>query len=109
MIWHMPLPGTSPCCNWPNQLHADRIDFEVTRDADRPGEIASRKLLAEGRARSVSGIRQHAAEAHASRHHSIDLSQRDLGLGPCHSMLGGNVRSFQPSPIIRPVIGKEKA
>src|SRR5215203_4286558 len=65
-VWHMPLPRTSPCRNGPNQLHADRIDFEVTRDADRPGEITSRKLLAEGRARSVSGIRQHAAEAHAS-------------------------------------------
>lgn len=81
----------------------------MTRDADRPGEIASRELLAERRARSVTGIRQHTAEAHASRHHPIDLSQRDLGLGPCHLMLGGNARSLQPLRIIYPILGKEKA
>src|SRR6188472_411527 len=105
----MPLAGTSSCCNWPNELHADRIYLEVTRDADRPGQIASRELLAERRARSVTGIRQHTAEAHASRHRPINLSQRDLGLGPCHPILGRNARLLQPSPIICPVLGKEKA
>src|SRR6478735_2039888 len=101
----MPLAGTSSCCNWPNELHADRIYLEVTRDADRPGEIASREFLAERRARSVTSIREHTAEAHTSRHHPIDLSQRDLGLGPCHLMLGGNARSLQPLRIICPILG----
>src|SRR4029079_18466415 len=109
MIWHMPLAGAPSYCNRPNELHADRIYLEVTRDADRPGEIASRELLAERRALSVTGIRQHTAEANASRQHPIDLIKRDLGLGPCHLMLDGNARSVQPSRIIRPVLGKEKA
>ncbi len=65
----------------PDQLHPDRIDLEVTRDANCPGKVASHKRLAERRAHPVSGIRQHAAEAHTSRHHTIDLSQRDLWLG----------------------------
>src|SRR6188768_1679627 len=104
----MPLAGTSSCCNWPNELHADRIYLEVTRDADRPGQIASRELLAERRARSVTGIRQHTAEAHASRHRPINLSQRDLGLGPCHPILGRNARLLQPSPIIVQFSGRKR-
>src|SRR5262245_44413487 len=39
-----PAPG-----DWPDQLHADRVDLEVTGDAERPGQVATRQLLAERR------------------------------------------------------------
>ena len=102
------MTGTTAPGNWPDQLHIDRVHLEVTRNTDRPGKLASRKLLTERRAHPITGIRQHAAEAHTGRDHTIDLRQGDLRLRPCRSIFGRNARSLQPCPITRPTLGKEK-
>src|SRR6516162_3970004 len=46
----------------PNQLHANGVHLEVTRDTNGPGKLASREPLAEWRAHSVTGIRQYTTE-----------------------------------------------
>jgi hypothetical protein len=56
----------------------------------------------------VTGIRQHTAEAHTGRHHAIDLSERDLRLGPCGSIFDRNARPLQPHRIARPTLGNEE-
>src|SRR6266700_6022350 len=105
-----PLTGAaSTCSNWPNELHADRVHLEVTRDANGPGKLASRESLTERRAGAITGIRQHTAKAHTGRHHAIDLSQGDLRLCPCSSIFDRNTRSLQPPPVAGPALGKKKA
>jgi hypothetical protein len=44
-----------------DQLQADRVHLEMTRDADRSGQLASREPLAERRVQPVTGVRQHTA------------------------------------------------
>src|SRR5262245_16117148 len=92
--WHMPPSRATPFSNGPDELHADRVHLEVTRDADRPGKLASREPLAKRRAQPVTGIRQHTAEAHTGRHHAINLRERDLRLGPCRAIFDRNARSL---------------
>ena len=46
-----------------DQLHANGVHLEVTRDTDGPDKLASREPLAEWRAHSVTGIRQYTTEA----------------------------------------------
>jgi hypothetical protein len=77
-IWDMPPTRAASPGNGPDQLHADRVHLEVTRDADRPGKFASREPLAKQRAQSVTGIRQHTAEVHTGRDNTLDLGERDL-------------------------------
>src|SRR5947207_1523589 len=60
----MPPSRAAPLGNGPDELHADRVYLEVTRDADGPGKLASREPLAKRRAQPVTGVRQHTAEAH---------------------------------------------
>ena len=65
------MPFTWPASNfgnWPNELYPNRVHLEVTRDANRPGKLAGRQPLTERRTETVTGIRQHTAEAHADRY-----------------------------------------
>src|SRR6266702_881564 len=103
----MPPSRATPFGNGPDQPHADTVHLEVTRDADRPGKIASREPLAKRCAQPVTGICQHTAEAHTGRDHAIDLSQGNLWLGPCSSAFDRNARSPQPHPVVRRALGKE--
>src|SRR5947208_9766927 len=64
----MPPSRAAPLGNGPDELHADRVYLEVTRDADGPGKLASREPLAKRRAQPVTGVRQHTAEAHTGRY-----------------------------------------
>src|SRR6266581_1803215 len=52
----MPPSRATPFGNGPDQPHADTVHLEVTRDADRPGKIASREPLAKRRAEPITGI-----------------------------------------------------
>jgi hypothetical protein len=90
----MPPSRAAPLGNGPDQLHADGIHLEMMRDANRPGNIAGRKPLAERRAQPVTGIPQHTAEAHTGRHHPIDLSEGDLWLRTGGSVFDRNARSL---------------
>ena len=72
-VRNVPLPRTAAPGNRPDHLHIGRIRFEVTRNAHRPSQFASRKPLAERRAQSVTGICQDAAKAYPSRNGAIDL------------------------------------
>src|SRR6266516_7540181 len=63
----MPPSRAAPLGNGPDELHADRVYLEVTRDADGPGKLASREPLAKRRAQPVTGVRQHTAEPPARR------------------------------------------
>ena len=72
---------------WPiGGADADRgkAGFEL---ALRPGPPAHRLPF---------GIGQHTTEAHASRGHAIDLSERDLRLGTCRSIFDRNTCTLQP-------------
>ena len=80
----------------------------MTGNADRPGQFASCKPLAERRAQPITGIRQHAAKAHAGRDDTIDLCQSHLRLRPRRSIFGRNTRSLQPSPIACPTLGQKQ-
>src|SRR3954470_8559977 len=51
--------------NWPDQLHAERVHLEMTRDANGPNQTARREPLPEWRAQSVPGIGEHTAEPDA--------------------------------------------
>src|SRR5262245_53804215 len=86
--WHRPV-----------YLHIGRVNLEVPRNSDCPGQVASRESLAERRAKPIPGIRQHAAAAHTGRDDTIDLRQGHLRLRPRRSILGRNTRSLQPRPI----------
>src|SRR5262249_56468202 len=66
----------------PAYLHIGRVNLEVPRNSDCPGQVASREPLAERRAKPIPGIRQHAAEAHTGRDDRIDLRQGHLRLRP---------------------------
>ena len=66
------------------------------RDTHRPSKIACREALAKRRAQPVTCIGQHTTEAHASRGHAIDLSERDLRLGTCRSIFDRNTCTLQP-------------
>src|SRR5712671_5488373 len=92
-IRNVPLAGTAPTGDRPDQFNPDRINLQVTRDTDGPGQAACRELLTERRAEAVTGIRQHTAEAHTGCHHAIDLRQGDLWLGPRCAVLDGNFPS----------------
>ena len=102
------LRGRPRVGNRPDQLDPDRVHLEVTRDANGPGNATCREPLTERRAEAVTGIRQHTAEANTGCDHAIDLSQRDLWLGPCCAMLDRNTGTLQTRRIARPVLGKEE-
>jgi hypothetical protein len=102
----VPVAGTTPTGNRPDQFYPDRIHLQVTRGADGPGQAAGREPLTERRAEAVSGIRQHTAEAYTGCHHAIDLRQSDLWLGPRRAVLDWNARTLQPHWIARPPIAR---
>src|ERR1700683_122814 len=105
----MPLTGPAPNFgNRPNEPHANRVHLEGTGDANSPGKLASCKPLTERRTEPVTGIRQHAAEAHASRRHAVDLRQCDLGLAASRSICGRNTGSLQALLIAYPTVRKVK-
>src|SRR5262249_1896353 len=109
-VWHMPLAGLAPNFGHrPNQLHANGVHLEMTRDANGPSEIASCEPLAEWCAHSVTRVRQYTAEADTGCNHAIDLAERDLRLRPCGSMFDRNAGPLQTYPIAGPTLGQEKA
>ena len=57
-IRNVPLAGTAPTGDRPDQFNPDRIHLKVTRDTDGPGQAACREPLTERRAEAVSGICQ---------------------------------------------------
>ena len=63
-VRNVPLAGTTPTGNRSDQLDADRVHLEVTRDTNGPGKPACREPLSKPRTEAVSRIRQHTAEAH---------------------------------------------
>src|SRR5476651_647444 len=107
-VRNVPLAGTATPSNRPDHLHIGRVHFEVTRNTDRPGKLASREPLPERRAHPITRIRQHAAKAHTGRDDTIDLSQGYLRLRPCRSISGRNTRSLQPRPLARPTLGQKQ-
>ena len=102
------LRGTTPSRNWPDQLDPDRVHLEVSSDTNGPGKPACREPLTERCAEAVTGIRQYTAEANSGCDHAIDLSQRDLWLGPRYAILDGNTGALQTRRIARPALGKEE-
>ena len=89
-------------------LTADRIHLQMTRDTNGPGKATCREPLTERRAEAVTGIRQHTAEANTGCDHAINLSQRDLWLGPRCAMLDWNTGTLQTRRIARPTLGNEE-
>jgi hypothetical protein len=93
----------------PDQPQPDRVHLEATRNADRPGKVASREPLTKRRAQPVTGIRQPTADAQVGCDHAINLGERDLRLGACRSTFERNVRPLKPRLIARPTLGKKEA
>jgi hypothetical protein len=89
-------------------LHADGVDLEVARDADSPGQIATRQFLAERRALPVAGIGQHTAEADTAGDQAIDLGKRDLRLRSFRPMRERDAGPLQTRPIIGPTLRQEQ-
>src|SRR6266481_6751782 len=78
-VRNVPLTGTAASGYRPDHLHIGRVHLEVPRDTDCSGKFASCEPLAERRAQPITGIRQHAAKAHTSRHDTIDLAKAISG------------------------------
>ncbi len=93
---------------WGDELHTDRVGFEVPGDADSPGEFATRQFLAERGALPIAGIGQHTAEADTARNQTIDLGKRDLRLGSCRAMWDRNACLLQTGRIIGPVLRQKQ-
>ena len=104
-IRDVPLAGTPSTGNRKDELHLRRIHFLTPRDADCPSQPTGRETLAERRTEAVTGIRQHTAEANAGCDHAINLSQRNLRLGPRCTMLDWNAGTLQTLRIARPARG----
>src|SRR5262247_118365 len=51
-VRNVPFPGTAALGNRPDHLHIGRVNLEVPRNTDRPGQLASREPLAEWRAQT---------------------------------------------------------
>ena len=107
-IRNVPLARAPPIGNRPDQLYPDRIHLKVTRDTNSPSNATCREPLTERRPEAVTRIRQYTAEANPGSDHPIDLSQRDLWLGPCCAMLDWNTSTLQTRRIARPALGKEE-
>ena len=103
----MPTEAAAPS-NGPDHPHIGRVHFEVTRNTYGPGKFANCERMAERRTLPVTGIRQHTAKAHTGCEYTIELRHSHLQFRPCHSILDGNTRALQPSPIARPALGKEQ-
>src|SRR6476620_2835589 len=104
----LPPTGAAASGNRPGHLHVGSIDLEVPRNADRPGQLASRQPPAERRAHPITGIRQHAAKAYTRRNDAIEFRQGHLRLRPCHSIFSRNARSLQSCAVARPTLRKEQ-
>src|SRR5450759_1631200 len=94
-IWNVPLTRATPTGNRKDELHPGRINFLTPRNADCPSQPAGREPLTERCAEAVTGIRQRTAEANTACDHAINLSQRDLRLGPCRAILDRNAGTLQ--------------
>src|SRR6266446_1350235 len=104
----MPPTGSAALGNRPDHLHIGGVRLEMTRNANRPVQFASREPLAEWRTQPIPGIRQHTTEANAGRNDTIDLRQGYLRLRARCSIFGRNTRSLQPSPLACPTLGKKQ-
>jgi hypothetical protein len=80
-VRHMPHPRATASCDREDQLHIGRIDLLVSGDAHRPAKAARTQCLSEWSGQPVTGIGQYTTEAHARSDDTIDLLDRDLGLG----------------------------
>src|SRR5262245_59604138 len=107
-IRDVPLSGTTALGNRPDHLHIGRVHLEVSRNTDRPGQLAGCERLAERSAHPITGVRQDAAKADTGRDGTIDLHQSQLRLRARRSIFGRNTRALQPGPIARPTLGKKQ-
>src|SRR5262245_54358593 len=107
-IWDVPLSGTTALGNRPDHPHIGRVHFEVTRNTDRPGKLASGERWAEWTAHPIAGVREHAAKPYTGRHGTLDLHQSQLRLRARRSIFGRHTRSIQPCPTARPTLGKKQ-
>src|SRR5213078_2363008 len=57
------LTRTTTLGNWPDQLHVDRVNLQMTGNANGPGQTARCEPLPEWRAQPVPRICEHTAEA----------------------------------------------
>ena len=104
----MPLARAAAAGDGEDHRHVGGIDLLLERDADGPGQAALAQRLPERRAQAISGIGQHAAEAHAGGANPVDLGQRDLGLGPVGATVLGHAGTVEPGGIARPALGQEQ-
>jgi hypothetical protein len=102
------LTRTPALGHWEDQLHADRVHFEVTGDADSPGQVATREFLAERRALPIAGIGQHTAKASTACDQAIDFGERDLWLGAGRPICDRNPGPLQTGWIIGPALRQEQ-
>src|SRR5262249_33865299 len=100
--------GAAPLGRGQGETQVDRVHLEGRGEATPPSKIASREALAKRRAQPVTCIGQYAAEAHARRSHTIDLSERDLRLGTCRSIFDWNTCTLQPPWVTCPTLRKKK-
>src|SRR5215471_11105334 len=91
-IWDVPLSGTTALGNRPDHLHIGRVDLEVPRNPDGPGQFACCERLAERSAHPVAGVRKHAAKPYTGRDGTLDLYQSQLRLRARRSIFGRDPR-----------------
>lgn len=79
-VWDVPNPRSPAIRHWEDQSNIGRLDVLAKGDADGPAKAARAQCLPERSGQPITGIGQHAAEAHSCRDNSVDLHDRELRL-----------------------------
>jgi hypothetical protein len=92
----------------PEQLDRAQVDVLGLQDTDGPSEASCAQALAEGGARPVAGVRQHAAEADAGSKDPVDLGKCNVRLRQGAAVLLGHPGPGAALPVGDPLIRQEQ-
>src|ERR1019366_10755206 len=104
----MSLAGTTTPSNGKDHRDIGRIDLLLVGNADGPSETALAQSLAERSAQPISGIGQHTAKTDPGNTNTIDLGQRDLGLGPIIPAILGDASPIEAGRIAGPSLRQKQ-
>ncbi len=91
-----------------DQLHIGGIDLLVPGDADGPIQASCAQGLTERSREAVSGIREHAAEAHPRGDDPVDLLDRNRRLGAIGAEGLGHASLDHARLVARPAFRQEQ-
>src|SRR5688572_22370050 len=104
----MPLGGATAPSDGKDHGHISRIDLLLVGNADGPCQATVSQSLTELGGEAITGIRQHAAETDPGSTNTIDLDQRDLGLGPVIPAILWHAGSIEAGRLADPTLRQKQ-